>query len=51
MNGFRGETDRIEKMEGRVAHDLYYLGNWAFGLDMKIIFTTIFKGLRHTNAY
>jgi Undecaprenyl-phosphate glucose phosphotransferase len=51
VNGFRGETDRIEKMEGRVAHDLYYLGNWSFGLDMKIIFATIFKGMRHTNAY
>jgi lipopolysaccharide/colanic/teichoic acid biosynthesis glycosyltransferase len=51
VNGFRGETDHIEKMEGRVAHDLYYLGNWSFGLDVKIIFATIFKGLRHTNAY
>ncbi len=51
VNGFRGETDRIEKMEGRVAHDLYYLGNWSFGLDMKIIAATIFNGLRHTNAY
>ncbi|MGA7812483.1 undecaprenyl-phosphate glucose phosphotransferase [Caballeronia sp.] len=51
VNGFRGETDRIEKMEGRVAHDLYYLGNWSFGLDMRIIFATIFKGMRHTNAY
>jgi len=51
INGFRGETDRIEKMEGRVAHDLYYLGNWSFGLDMQIIFATIFEGLRHTNAY
>ena len=51
VNGFRGETDRIEKMEGRVAHDLYYLGNWSFGLDMKIIAATVFKGLRHSNAY
>jgi Undecaprenyl-phosphate glucose phosphotransferase len=51
VNGFRGETDRIEKMEGRVAHDLYYLGNWSFGLDMRIIAATIIKGLRHTNAY
>jgi Undecaprenyl-phosphate glucose phosphotransferase len=51
VNGFRGETDRIEKMEGRVAHDLYYLGNWSFSLDMRIIVATIFKGLRHTNAY
>jgi Undecaprenyl-phosphate glucose phosphotransferase len=51
INGFRGETDRIEKMEGRVAHDLYYLRNWSFGLDMKIILATIFKGLHHPNAY
>ncbi|WP_433695393.1 undecaprenyl-phosphate glucose phosphotransferase [Paraburkholderia phenoliruptrix] len=51
INGFRGETDRIEKMEGRVAHDLYYLRNWSFALDVKIICATIFKGLHHPNAY
>lgn len=51
INGFRGETDRIEKMEGRVAHDLYYLRNWSFRLDVKIILATIFKGLHHANAY
>jgi len=51
VNGFRGETERVEKMEQRVAHDLYYLRNWSFRLDMRIILATIFKGLRHTNAY
>jgi Undecaprenyl-phosphate glucose phosphotransferase len=51
INGFRGETDRIEKMERRVEHDLYYLGNWSFGLDMRIILATIVKGLVHNNAY
>ncbi|MDR6447536.1 UNVERIFIED_ORG: Undecaprenyl-phosphate glucose phosphotransferase [Burkholderia sp. 1263] len=51
INGFRGETDHIEKMEGRVAHDLYYLRNWSFGLDVKIILATIFKGFHHRNAY
>ena len=51
VNGLRGETDRIEKMEARVAHDLYYLGNWSFGLDMRIIAATVFKGLRGVNAY
>ncbi|WP_144107647.1 undecaprenyl-phosphate glucose phosphotransferase [Paraburkholderia sp. BCC1886] len=51
INGFRGETDRIEKMEGRVEHDLYYLRNWSFKLDVKIIFATVFKGLHHPNAY
>ncbi|PMS16504.1 undecaprenyl-phosphate glucose phosphotransferase [Trinickia dabaoshanensis] len=51
INGYRGETDRIEKMERRVAHDLYYLGNWSFGLDMRIIAATIVKGFVHSNAY
>ena len=51
VNGFRGETDRLEKMEGRVEHDLYYLRNWSFGLDLRIILATIFKGLIHHNAY
>ncbi|NRO95817.1 undecaprenyl-phosphate glucose phosphotransferase [Paraburkholderia sp. NMBU_R16] len=51
INGYRGETDRIEKMERRVAHDLYYLGNWSFALDMRIIAATVVKGLTHTNAY
>jgi Undecaprenyl-phosphate glucose phosphotransferase len=51
INGFRGETDRIEKMERRVEHDLYYLGNWSFALDMRIIAATIVKGMVHTNAY
>jgi Undecaprenyl-phosphate glucose phosphotransferase len=51
INGYRGETDRLEKMEGRVAHDLYYLRNWSFWLDVKIILATIFKGLHHPNAY
>ena len=51
INGYRGETDRIEKMERRVEHDLYYLGNWSFGLDMRIIAATIVKGLVNNNAY
>ncbi|MBB2982864.1 Undecaprenyl-phosphate glucose phosphotransferase [Paraburkholderia tropica] len=51
VNGFRGETDRIEKMQGRVEHDLYYLSNWSFGLDMRIVLMTAFKGLVHRNAY
>jgi Undecaprenyl-phosphate glucose phosphotransferase len=51
INGFRGETDRIEKMERRVEHDLYYLGHWSFALDMRIIGATIVAGLAHRNAY
>jgi Undecaprenyl-phosphate glucose phosphotransferase len=51
VNGYRGETDRIEKMERRVAHDLYYLSNWSFALDMRIIVATVVKGMVRRTAY
>ncbi len=51
VNGYRGETDRIEKMQGRVEHDLYYLRNWSFALDMKIVAATVAKGFVNSNAY
>jgi Undecaprenyl-phosphate glucose phosphotransferase len=51
INGFRGETDRVEKMQKRVEHDLYYLLNWSFALDMRIVVATVAKGLIGSNAY
>jgi putative colanic acid biosynthesis UDP-glucose lipid carrier transferase len=51
VNGWRGETDHITKMEKRVEYDLYYIENWSLGLDLKIIFLTIFQGFLHKNAY
>ncbi|SIO03613.1 undecaprenyl-phosphate glucose phosphotransferase [Paraburkholderia phenazinium] len=51
VNGFRGETDRLEKMEKRVEHDLYYLRNWSFVLDMRIVLATVAKGLVGSNVY
>ncbi|CAN7557559.1 undecaprenyl-phosphate glucose phosphotransferase [Paraburkholderia terricola] len=51
VNGFRGETDRLEKMQKRVEHDLYYLQNWSFRLDMRIVIATMLKGLVSSNAY
>lgn len=50
VNGFRGETDTIDKMENRVEYDLYYIENWSIWFDLKIIFLTIFKGFIHKNA-
>ncbi len=44
VNGFRGETDTIDKMEKRVEYDLWYINNWSVGLDLKIIFQTIYRG-------
>ncbi|HBR3092204.1 TPA: sugar transferase, partial [Klebsiella pneumoniae] len=43
INGWRGETDTLEKMEKRVEFDLEYIREWSIWLDLKIIFLTIFK--------
>jgi Undecaprenyl-phosphate glucose phosphotransferase len=51
VNGFRGETDKIEKMAARVEHDLYYLQHWSFAFDMRIVAATVFKGFTHSTAY
>lgn len=51
INGYRGETDTLEKMEGRIRFDLEYIQNWSVMLDLKIIIETIFKGFRNPNAY
>lgn len=51
INGYRGETDQIHKMEKRVECDMYYIQNWSLMLDLKIILMTIFKGFIGKNAY
>ncbi|MDD6346869.1 MAG: undecaprenyl-phosphate glucose phosphotransferase [Lachnospiraceae bacterium] len=47
VNGYRGDTS-IRK---RIEHDLYYIENWSVGLDIKILFLTVFKGFINKNAY
>ena len=47
INGYRGDTS----IKGRIEHDLYYIENWSLGLDIKILFLTIFKGFINKNAY
>ena len=47
VNGYRGDTS-IRK---RIEHDLYYIENWTVGLDIKILFLTVFKGFVNKNAY
>jgi putative colanic acid biosynthesis UDP-glucose lipid carrier transferase len=51
VNGFRGETDTLEKMEGRIEYDLAYLRNWSLWLDLKIVLQTVAVVLRRQNAY
>ncbi|MBR4168713.1 MAG: undecaprenyl-phosphate glucose phosphotransferase [Lachnospiraceae bacterium] len=47
VNGYRGDTS-IEK---RIEYDLYYIENWTFGFDFRILFLTVFKGFINENAY
>ncbi|MDE3270655.1 undecaprenyl-phosphate glucose phosphotransferase [Pseudoalteromonas sp. G4] len=51
INGWRGETDTLEKMEKRVEYDLFYIKHWTLWFDIKIIFLTFFKGFVGKNAY
>ncbi len=51
IHGHRGETDTVDKMRKRVQFDLYYIKNWSFIMDIKIIFWTTFKGWTGANAY
>ncbi len=51
VNGWRGETDTLEKIEQRVAHDLYYIENWSTWLDLKILFMTPLSLITTKNAY
>lgn len=51
VNGWRGETDTVYKMQQRVIYDLEYIRNWSPWLDIKIMFLTVFVGFYHKNAY
>ena len=52
ITGYRGETRTLEQMEGRVKRDVWYLENWSFFLDFKIIVVTIIHMFRgESNAY
>jgi Undecaprenyl-phosphate glucose phosphotransferase len=50
VNGFRGETDTLEKMQRRFEYDLYYIDNWSFMIDMKIILMTMVSKSAYLNA-
>jgi Undecaprenyl-phosphate glucose phosphotransferase len=50
VNGWRGETDTEEQILRRTEHDLFYINNWSFTLDLKILFMTLFTLLRHSKG-
>jgi putative colanic acid biosynthesis UDP-glucose lipid carrier transferase len=51
VNGYRGATLKVEKMEARVKFDLFYMHNWSFWFDIKIVMITMIKGFVGRNAY
>lgn len=51
VNGLRGETDTLEKMQKRVECDLEYIRRWSVWLDIKIILLTVIKGFVGRSAY
>jgi Undecaprenyl-phosphate glucose phosphotransferase len=51
VNGLRGETDTVEKMQKRVEYDLYYIANWSLIFDIKIMIMTVISRHAYSNAY
>lgn len=51
VNGLRGETDTLDKMQRRIEYDLYYIRNWSLALDFKIILRTVLVVFKDRNAY
>ncbi|WP_347987287.1 undecaprenyl-phosphate glucose phosphotransferase [Methylomonas sp. AM2-LC] len=51
VNGCRGETETMDKMEARIHYDLDYIRQWSVFLDLKIVAQTIFKGFVGENVY
>jgi Undecaprenyl-phosphate glucose phosphotransferase len=47
VNGWRGNTS----LDRRIECDLYYIRNWSYLLDLKILFMTLWKGFVNKNAY
>ena len=51
VNGLRGETDTLDKMQRRLEYDRYYITHWSLSLDVRILFITVWTVIRGNNAY
>lgn len=50
VNGLRGDTETLEKIRNRVAHDIYYIENWSVHLDIEILLRTAWQLIRPPNT-
>ncbi len=51
VNGLRGETETVSKMAARVRYDIFYIENWSFLFDIRILFKTFYAVISQKNAY
>ncbi|MCK5830872.1 MAG: undecaprenyl-phosphate glucose phosphotransferase [Methylococcales bacterium] len=51
VRGYRGETDTLDKMEGRIKYDLEYIRHWSLYMDIKIVFLTVFNVFLSEDVY
>jgi putative colanic acid biosynthesis UDP-glucose lipid carrier transferase len=51
VNGYRGETETLDKMQARIDYDLEYLRNWSLHLDIYIIVRTVLLVFKDASAY
>jgi putative colanic acid biosynthesis UDP-glucose lipid carrier transferase len=51
VNGLRGETETLDKMEARIRHDVYYAENWSLFFDIRILIQTVLVVLFQRSAY
>ena len=51
VNGLRGETDTLQKIQARVEHDIYYTDNWSLAFDLRILVMTVISVLFQKSAY
>ncbi|MEO3473780.1 exopolysaccharide biosynthesis polyprenyl glycosylphosphotransferase [Roseomonas sp. CAU 1739] len=51
INGYRGLVDTVEKAQRRLDYDLHYVEHWSIGMDLRILFVTVFRGFTSDSAF